>query len=525
MRIGLKKQTKPSPQSLLGKTPSGAFGLGGLLPSQVQSIFAPQSRISYVGSWGSGKSVALCLWVLMHLAKVSYNRGFIGRLRASDLRDTTQLVWEEVVPSSWVKHKNRNEGLWTLKNGSQCLLGHLHDAESGKQHMASLNVAVAGIDQAEEVTEADYIKLVGRIRYRRDVYHGIFLASNPAGHNWIWRKFYRDGQVIKGHPWFPELDWMCVKENHLGIAVPIEENDPKRGGYLPHDYIPNLRADLPPEYQARYLDCSFDEFEGKVYPFYSMDSRHNLDVFEPDDNYAYFVGIDIGGSAPWAVLRIAVDFEGHVIVYDELVKPNMGISEVNSWIQQDPNWYKAQIVIDPENRAVVNEFRFVNPYLIIKPARKAKLANVARVNTLMQPMNIKHISGIWLPGGSPRLYITKNCIVTRRQHDERLWKPPSSGRGENRPEDGNDDTCDALEYVANEVWTPSQPEESSKLLEIEKGDPGSAQFWRAIAKKERTDPVESGGAELFEAIKQDKYDSIDEFIDGEIAESFWGGEL
>jgi len=128
--------TKPTPQSVLNQAPSGRFGLSGLLPSQVQAIFAPQSRISYVGSWGSGKTVALCVWMLLHLSKTPYNRGFLGRLRASDLRNTTQLVWEEVVPGSWVKHRDRNEGLWTLKNGSQCLLGHLHDAQRGKQHLA-----------------------------------------------------------------------------------------------------------------------------------------------------------------------------------------------------------------------------------------------------------------------------------------------------------------------------------------------------------------------------------------------------
>ena len=519
----MRKEQKPKAQQLLAQTSSGAFGLGGLLPSQAQAIFAPQQRISYVGGWGSGKTVALCLWILIHMARTSYNRGFIGRLRSSDLRQTTLPVWEEVVPAGWIKNRNRNEGLYTFKNGSQVQLGHIHDSETGKSHLASLNVAVAGIDQAEEITESEYLKLPGRVRYRRDLYHGIFLASNAAGHNWIWRRFYRDAQIIKGHPYFPDAEWLFSKENHFGIVAPTGENDPKFGGYLPSDYVKNLRADLPPEYQARYLDASFDEFEGKVYPYFTMDSRHNIDVFEPDDNYAYFIGVDIGGHDPWAVLRIAVDFEGHVIVYDELYKPNMGVSEVAAWIQQDPNWYKAQIIIDPENRPVVNEFRFVNPYFIIKPARKGKLANVARVNTLMQPMNIKHISGVWLPGGSPRLYITKNCINTRREHDERLWKERPNGG--NVPQDGRDHTCDALEYVANEVWTPSQPEEPSKLLEIEKGDPGSAQFWRAIAKKEgKFDTGESGAMELFEAVKQDRYDDFDEFTDGEVAESFWGGE-
>lgn len=519
----MRKEQKPRAQQLLAQGSSGAFGLGGLLPSQAQAIFAPQQRISYVGGWGSGKTVALCLWILIHMARTAYNRAFIGRLRASDLRQTTLPVWEEVCPAGWIKNRNRNEGLYTLKNGSQVQLGHIHDSETGKSHLASLNVAIAGIDQAEEITESEYLKLPGRVRYRRDLYHGIFLSSNAAGHNWIWRRFYKEAQVIKGHPYFPEAEWLYAKENHFGIVAPTGENDPKYGGYLPGDYVKNLRADLPPEYQARYLDASFDEFEGKVYPYFTMDSRHNIDVLELSEHYSYFVGVDIGGAAPWAVLRIAVDFEGHVIVYDELFKPNMGISEVNAWIQQDPNWYKAQVIIDPENRAVVNEFRFVNPYLIIKPARKSKMANIARVNTLMQPMNIKHISGVWLPGGSPRLYITKNCINTRRQHDERLWK--ESLHGENKPTDGNDDTCDALEYVANEVWTPSQPEESSKLLEIEKGDPGSAQFWRAIAKKEGRLSADSGASELFEAIKQDKYDDAEDFTDGEVAESFWGGEM
>lgn len=466
---------------------SGQFNLGGCRPSQVALWMAQAPLIGVAGGWGSGKSVGLCLKVLRNLVEVSYNRALVGRLNASDLRESTQQVWDEVRPTSWLRTKNKNEGIETLRNGSQVLFRHIHDPVRGRQHLASVNVAMVAVDQAEEVTERDYRLLLSRARYRTDIPHQAVFVFNPAGHNWLWRRFFQSpDRVLRGHPLFPDWDWIYVKKNSIGIAVPTKENTPEYGGYLPTGYHDMLREELSPQEVARYLDCSFEDFEGKVYPDYSIDSIHNISGIQPSPVWEYAIGIDVGGASPWAIVRVAFDEVGRGVVYDEFYKANAGVREVAEWIKADPNWSRALIVIDYENRPVMQELQQFGIYA--QPARKHKLANISRVNTYFRrnPLLPHILTGELHPQGAPRLYMTTACRWTRREHDQRLWK--MSETGQNLPDPRlTDHTCDALEYVLA-AKTPAQPLISDpKEIRRAKLRPETRSYWEALDKKNPKD--------------------------------------
>lgn len=469
--------------------PAGAqFELGQLLPSQAIFVFAPTWLVAYAGGWGTGKTVALCTRILKYVASEPFSRAAILRLHASDLRDTTLPIWDEVVPASWVKRRVRTKGneYDLLKNNSTVVFRHIHDSVKGRTHLGSLNVAHIGVDQAEEITEDDFLKLLPRARYRKELYHSLAFTFNPAGHNWLWRRLYQNMKVMRGHPLkqLDKWDWMFTGPQSLALAVPTLENTPQCGGYLPEGFYENLRREYPPEWTARYLDCSFDDFQGKVYPRYSLDSDHNLDYWAPNPNeeYAFGIGIDVGGSAPWCLLRVARDKLGRVIAYDELYKSNLAIREVARWIQSDPNWQKAQdsglIVIDPENKVAATELQQFG--ITCSIARKDKTANILRVNTFLQPsVNTTH-PVTKLPG-APRLYFTKACSQTRREHDIRLYM-------ENGKADGaQDHSCDALEYVLERLPAPDPMKPKTRLDKLAETDPSSAHFWRTIKKKEQYD--------------------------------------
>lgn len=499
---------------------AAGFNIGDLLPSQAMFCFAPQPIVAYAGGWGTGKSVALCARMAVLMAAIPNNRGFLGRLKASDLRKSTQLVWEEVVPTTWIKSRNRQEGVYTLKNNSQVLFGHIDDPVQGRKHLASLNVAHIGIDQAEEITDEDFLRLISRARYRQDLKHSIALAFNPAGHNWLWRRIYKDAKVKRGHPkeQLRDWDWLYVSKRSLGLAVPTIENTAELGGYLPADYLELMASQYPPDWAARYLWCSFEDFEGKVYPPYTHDSIHNIDSIELDSTWRFMVGIDVGGSAPWGLVRIAFDHLGRAIVYDELYRPNLEIREVAAWITADPHWRRAIGIIDYENRPVMTELQQVLQEFPLQPARKHKLANIARVNSYMQ-LNVKlpHIkSGLMLPKGTPRFYVTENCTHTRREHDQRLWKP--SLHGESKPADDSDHTCDAVEYVlAAAEMEPALLPRPDKLDKLAAIDPASAAFWRAIRKKDRKG---KDRGELDEAVRDGEEDSRGLFDDDTVEDAF-----
>jgi hypothetical protein len=393
------------------------------------------------------------------------------------------------VPPTWVKRRVRTKGneYDILHNGSHVMFKHIHDPVKGRQHIASLNVSHILVDQAEEMQEEDFLKLLPRTRYRPDLYHSMTFAFNPAGHNWLWRRLYSEAKHTQKHPHITDWDWLYIKQGSLGIAVKTEENTPKYGGYLPQGFYETLRQEFPPEWQARYLDCSFEEFEGKVYPRYDLHSAHNIDTWNfpigAEDEYDFGVGIDVGGSTPWAIVRIAIDKRWkRVFAYDEFYKPNASIREVASWIMQDPHWRDARIVIDYENRPVMLELSHFG--IVTIPARKGKSANIMRVNTYMNkhPLVPHPVSGDL---GAPRFYVTANCQMTRKEHDIALWK--QSDTGENKPDPKQPDHArDAVEYILAGMPydpTPTQPVET-KLQKLWNDDPGAASMWEAIHKRD-----------------------------------------
>ena len=104
--------------------------LGKLLPWQREYLFAPENyKIGY-GGWATGKTFINCAHGLILSAAYPGNIGLIGHYTETDLFDTAVPVFFDVCPPSWIRsyHKAKPQHV-TLKNGSQVLFRHIHDAK------------------------------------------------------------------------------------------------------------------------------------------------------------------------------------------------------------------------------------------------------------------------------------------------------------------------------------------------------------------------------------------------------------
>src|SRR6185437_12520623 len=115
-------------------------------------------------------------------------------------------------------------------------------------------------------------------------------------------------------------------ENRLGIAVRSEVNRKSRGGFVDDSYFDNMRRTYSTEWISRWLDCSFDDFSGKIYKEYDLDSVHNIDSFTIPSYWPHVVSIDVGGDAPWCVLDEVVDDYSNMIVTKEFYKPSVNVA-------------------------------------------------------------------------------------------------------------------------------------------------------------------------------------------------------
>ena len=135
------------------------------------------------GWMGAGKSRVLCQkawWVARTYPGVTVA---LFRKTAAILPATTARTFErDVVDHSYIAKRNKSENWWELTNGSRIyFLGLDPDPITGvPSKVGSLDLGWAGVDEAVELSESDWIMLLGRLRDPRMPWHQLAAATNPA---------------------------------------------------------------------------------------------------------------------------------------------------------------------------------------------------------------------------------------------------------------------------------------------------------------------------------------------------------
>lgn len=459
-----------------------------LLPSQREFIFSPEPYAVSMGGWGTGKSYALCVKGVILSAAYPGNVGLIGRFHATDLKDSTIPMFFEVCPPSWIKDYRKSRNLVVLKNNSVILFRHIHDPNPKRRHITSTNLGWFGVDQIEEIEPQHWNTLIGRLRLPRAKRRFGFGTGNPNGKDWIYDMFFRDFR-----PFNPDEYMQAYRYgSRLGVATRSEENKKSNGGFVDDDYYDSLREQMPREWVARYLDCSFDDFSGKIFTEYTPASIHNIEPFDIPSHWRKIVSIDVGGSHPWAVLAHAVDERRNVVTYKELHVPGITTSVVANWIKNNLPWQSCQYVIDPENKVVAIELQQEHRIAAL-PAIKKVVPGILKVGGYMHVKTAKplpdwyedtqplHLQQQWINHGSPSWFIMKSrCPETSRQLDRYVWDPEKVGK----PVKKDDDGPDSLRYG---IWLLPQAAAAQvvnyKRERLRTIDPGAAKEWDYLDKR------------------------------------------
>src|SRR5262249_35063353 len=140
-------------------------------------------------------------------------------------------------------------------------------------HVRSLNLSGAYVDEATEVSEEVYFLLLGRLR-RKGGRKVARLASNPAGHDWIWKQFFDPGR---------KKEW---KEMNFGITASTTDNP-----FLDPLYVERMLATYPADWADRFIFGNFSDFSDLVYKEFA-DETH---TWNPEKSYPVFAG---GGEPP-----------------------------------------------------------------------------------------------------------------------------------------------------------------------------------------------------------------------------------
>lgn len=188
------------------------------------------------GGFGSGKSLALYIKLILCVKCFPGNRVLLGRKTLSDIDRAVLPELFDLMPPAWYEHRVK-DGLINIHNGSQIILfgldamqsGGVADIKKAQQKLKSLNLGAYFIDQLEEVDEPVIEVLNSRLRRNEVPFRQGNSDCNPANF-WAYENFVAN--PVSGHK--------------------LYQSSMLYNPHLPGDYIRKQIA-MPEDYVKRFV--------------------------------------------------------------------------------------------------------------------------------------------------------------------------------------------------------------------------------------------------------------------------------
>lgn len=327
-----------------------------------------------MGPIGSGKSTACCVEILRNALSIDPGKDGVRRSRFvairgtyRELMDTTVQTWLQVFPEDVFGQFNKQEMVHHIDLGNIKfdMLFRALDKPDDIKKLLSLELTGAWINEAKEIDYSVLKMLEGRVgRYpsKSQVRHYrpfIILDTNPPDTEHWWFRLAEEFaprvaelrakqyatpqdalkdimQVSGGLFEFGHVDDAEAQRLFNELTQKYEFFKQPSGLSKAAENLPNLdpsyyyRAAMgkDPEWINVFVNGNYGAiFDGKpVYPEYTDSVHFNDKLLGPDEeNRVILRGWD-GGRTP-AVSFLQINPRGRVLLFDELVADNMGVSE------------------------------------------------------------------------------------------------------------------------------------------------------------------------------------------------------
>lgn len=295
-------------------------------PKQAIFHYAEADEILYGGAAGGGKSFAIIWDAVGFCMKHEKVRTTIFRRTYPELEKSIINDFLASVDSSWYKY-NKQEHKATFKDTGSTLEFNHAQYEHDVYKFQSAQYQRMYFDELTHFTEFQYKYLMSRVRTPKhpDIKAQIKSASNPGGigHLWVRQRFYEDAIPNKpterkdensGEPYTTQFIPAKVYDNEV-----LMENDPR--------YVKNLMK-LPEDERKALLEGDWDVFKGQYFKEWNKEI-HTVEPFSIPDGWRKFIALDWGYTNPFAVLWLAIDYDGRVYVYRELYDTQYTVEQLS----------------------------------------------------------------------------------------------------------------------------------------------------------------------------------------------------
>lgn len=388
-----------------------------VLPQQLRFLSSTAREILYSGAFGAGKSRAICLRVAMRASIPGAREGLCRKTMVSLKRSTLKTLLEPdgmlppILPRESYDWRKIDGEIHIHGGGSIMLFGLEEPAR-----IASMNLSGCGVDEAVELTDADWTMLRGRIRLALpDLPNQLYGACNPSTpQHWLAVRFGLAG----GHD---------VAHNCEAITTNSRDN-----WFLPEDYIADLET-MTGIARKRYVEGMWCGSDGLVYDRWD-DSRFVTDD-APDSFDQMIVGMDEGYNNPAVLLLIGIK-DDRMWVVDEWYERHKLEAEVVQIAQEwRDKWPIDCFILDPSAAKLRAAMRNVG--LDVVAADNAVLSGI---QTVAARLSLD-------PAGDPRLLVHRRCSNLIREFGSYEWMEHADGSMKDKPKKEHDHALDSLRYA------------------------------------------------------------------------------
>ena len=362
------------------------------------------------GAKGGGKSAGLRLIMLKRRVEYDGSKGVIFRKTYPELEANHIRPLFEQYPGL-KQYYNEGKKILTLPNKSTLEFRHCMRASDVKLYQGQEFHDLA-IEEAGEWLEQWFQTLRGSNRSGKPgIKPRAILTGNPGGigHQWLKRLFitkrYNERERASDYAFVKAL----VSDNPF-----ILEHDP--------DYVRRLEAEPNEMLRRAYRHGDWDIAAGQFFSEFDRDVHVLPRDFPIQKHWTRFGSYDYGFGHPCAAYRYAVDEDGSVYVYWELVRANLRVDQqaeiINQHNDKMPYWTAGRDCWNQRGQkgpTIAEEFHKYGIYL--KPANVDRRQGATQIRQYLAWKKTQDGKRI-----GPRVFILESCpilidCITRMTHD------------------------------------------------------------------------------------------------------------
>lgn len=465
--------------------PIAGLDVNKISANEAQGVFltAEGFELLYDGGAGNGKTTAGCLRALKIMLDRPGSSGMIARYEMPELRTTTMKDFMDIVesslPTDYIKRFNDQHGILVLKNGSTCIFRGLAFPPSQYGKLKNFNLGWIFIDQLEDIHEEVYLLLLQRLRHPAGP-REIFSTANPAGHNWVWRHFIRKVPVL----FKDDKIEVSIGDELFRVGASTEVNRHN----LPPSYIERLKKRYPEYLAKRYIEGSWDAFEGQIFPSFDED-LHVVADHSPPSGVRRFVAIDHGISAPSCALFFYVHANGDIVVYDEYYQIHHSVTYHKARIREkasepdlfdywrlDPQCWANTLEKDGDPWSVADEYSTMPNGIPVTKANNDWEASVVHLILYFEE-DPDHINPFTQKMGAPHIYVCERCENLIETLPGYIFDPKAVERGEDKV--STQCIRHAVDSLRYGVMSRPEPKKLPQRTMVE----GSPEYYRKMIKR------------------------------------------